>query len=205
MATRAYSVKSNHLLIDGSRVTYKASPNTGGALKPLYLVMHYTAGISADGAISWFANKDASASAHLVIDRDGSVTQMVPFNTVAWHAGRSSWNDLVGMNQFSIGIELVNAGKLSRNEASEWANWSRKKIPNGEVIVAQHKHELSPAGWHVFTEKQISAATDVGISLNKEFGFVDVLGHDDISPMRKVDPGPAFPMLSVSSKILGRQ
>jgi N-acetylmuramoyl-L-alanine amidase len=199
-----YEVKKHLLHKDGAAVRFVNSPNGGSTVRPLYLIMHYTAGTTASGAIAWFENPAAKASAHLVIDRDGAVTQMRAFNRSTWHAGKSSWNELEGMNAFSLGIELVNAGKLKKTDAGEWVNWAGNRIPAAEVIVATHKHETSPAGWHIYTPEQIATVTEVGLALHAAYGFLDVLGHEDISPGRKVDPGPAFPLLSIQSRIMGR-
>jgi len=200
----AFSVSNNRLLKDGAPAAFVASPNRGGTLQPLYLIIHYTAGLRASGAISWFQNPEAKASAHLVIDRDGTVTQMVDFNRVAWHAGKSSWNGLDGLNQYAIGIELANAGKLTKGADGKWRNWADNVVPDTEVIVATHKHETQPAGWHRYTQNQIEVVVEIGLVLRARYKLIDVLGHEDVSPKRKVDTGPAFPMLSVAGKIMGR-
>lgn len=201
-----YSVHSHMLHVDGNPVRFVATPNQGpvGSVRPLYLIMHYTAGATADGAINHLAKAEAQASAHLVIDRDGSTTQMVAFNRRAWHAGISRWHDLEGMNHYSIGIELVNAGKLDQI-GDAWLNWAKRPVATAQVHVATHKHEDKPAGWHIYTPEQIEAALDVAVALHAAYGFLDVLGHEDVSRGRKVDPGPLFPMASFASRILGRK
>ena len=188
----------------GNHVEYIPSPNQERSVTPLYLVMHYTAGPTLDGAVTWFRNPQAKASAHVVIDRNGDVVQMVDFNRKAWHAGKSEWGHLEGINAYSIGIELVNAGKLSRRSDGNWVNWSKKVIPATEVTVAKHKAEPFESGWHEYPEAQIEAALRVAIALQEAYSFRDVLGHDDISPGRKIDPGPLFPLASFRSKVLGR-
>ena len=198
-----YSISNHRLKKDGAAVPWKESPNHGGKLKPRFLILHYTAGPSASGAISWLTNPKAKASAHLVIDRNGAVTQLVGFDTVAWHAGKSSWNGLVGLNSWSIGIELVNAGKLHKNEAGHWVNWAGNVIPPAEVIVATHKHETSPAGWQIYPEPQLAAAIEIGRALHDAYDFDEVLGHEDISPKNKIDTGPAFPMISFVARVMG--
>lgn len=196
---------SNHLLNgENGEVSFVKSPNYSSGISPIYLIIHYTAGTTASGAVSWFQNKDSQASAHLVIDRDGSIIQMVPFNCRAWHAGKSKWGNLENMNQYSIGIELVNAGKLRKNSADQWVSWSNTIIPNAEVTVSRHKDESSEAGWHEYTEIQLETVTKVSMVLHKTYNFTDILGHDDVSPGRKVDPGPLFPMNSFRSSALGR-
>ncbi|GAC1629260.1 MAG: hypothetical protein NVS9B10_20200 [Nevskia sp.] len=184
--------------------SFDPSPNQSGSLSAIFLVMHYTAGTSMAAAVSWLKNPAAKASAHLVIGRDGAVVQLVPFNRRAWHAGVSKWGNLEGMNQYSIGIELVNAGKLVRRADGQWITWSKEIIQAADVTIARHKDELSDAGWHEYTDVQIQIALNIATALNASYGFTDILGHDDISPHRKTDPGPLFPMNSFRSRVLGR-
>jgi len=188
----------------GNALPFELTPNHGGALEPEYLVLHYTAGRDAESSIRWFKNKDANASAHLVIGRDGSVTQMVSFDRIAWHAGISRWEDRVGLNTYSIGIELDNPGKL-RRRGNRWYSWFEQAYDDDRVVEAVHKNESEPAGWHNFTPKQIDVALEVSFLLIKKYKLKDVLGHEDIAPGRKTDPGPAFPMASFCSHLLGRR
>jgi N-acetylmuramoyl-L-alanine amidase len=196
----------NHLLFDadGKQVTFKATPNKGGKYTPQYLVMHYTAATSAASAINWFLNPVARASAHLVIGPDGVVTQFAPFNVVTWHAGRSSWKGLVGLNAFSIGIELVNGGRLRRSGSQWTCPVDRCVIPEDDVMMATHKNETEQAAWHEYSSKQLEVSVEIAALLVKTYGLKDVVGHEDIAPIRKSDPGPAFPMGSFRSKAMGR-
>jgi N-acetylmuramoyl-L-alanine amidase len=196
----------NHRLFKDETTPYPfvRSPNSDGEVQHEYLVVHYTAGRTAEGAVSWLTNPDSKASAHLVIGRDGSVTQLVPFDTKAWHAGRSAWEGRVGLNRYSIGIELDNAGRLTRH-GNRWRAWFGAEYKGSKVIEAVHKHETQPSGWHLYTPKQIEVASEVGSLLVAHYNLRDVVGHDDIAPGRKSDPGPAFPMHSFRSRLLGRQ
>jgi N-acetylmuramoyl-L-alanine amidase len=198
----------NHLLLKGDsrfKVTQSDTPNMGAKLAPRFLIMHFTAGNDAASSINWLRNPQAQASAHLVIDRkDGATTQLVPFNKVAWHAGKSEWHGLVGMNAFSIGIELDNAGRLVR-EGGAWKTWTRKVVPDDQVVELTHKNETTQAGWHTYSEPQIAAALEAAVALHATYQFEDILGHEDIAPIRKSDPGPAFPMASFKARVLGRQ
>ena len=198
---------SNHVLFkNGTQVEFIESPNTNGPsnhISPSFLIIHYTAGSKIDGALSHFRNRSAEASAHIIIGRDGRVVQMVPFNQKAWHAGNSHWGNITGLNRFSIGIELVNAGKLMKKDTN-YVTWSDHVIPNEEVIQATHKHETSPAFWHQYTQAQFDAAVEVSKAIIPMYSIMEILGHDDIAPGRKTDPGPAFPMTAFISSVFGR-
>jgi N-acetylmuramoyl-L-alanine amidase len=196
---------ANHRLIAGEAVTFVGTANQSAGIRPLYLVMHYTAGLGLDGTVAWLRNPAAKASAHLVIGRDGRIVQMVAFNRKAWHAGLSRWGDIEGLNAYAIGIELYNAGRLQRRGDGAWVHpVSGRVLPASEIIEAQHKAEAGPAGWHAFPEAQLRAAAAVARALHDRYGFIDILGHDDIAPGRKVDPGPAFPIASFATQVMGR-
>lgn len=199
----------NHRLTrdDGNALAYVASPHVGGNIEPRFLIIHYTGGSSSAGAISWFRDPASKVSAHLVIARDGTITQMAPFNREAWHAGQSRWGNLSGLNRYSIGIELDNAGLLIRSGGKWVSPLTRRSYPDREVTVATHKNDppgATPSGWHAYTPAQIEATLECGMALVKHYELADVLGHDDIAPGRKRDPGPDFPLESVRARLLGR-
>lgn len=201
----AYSIAQHRLNVDGQPVRYRETPNVGKALRPELLVMHYTGSSSYAGAVDWLCNRQASASAHLVISEAGEITQLAPFNRVTWHAGASSFKGRSGCNNFSIGIELVNAGLLQRNGSGVFEErLSRKPVTAGNVIIARHKRGGAEEPWAAFAQRQLEVAMDVSAAIVAAYGLVDVVGHDDIAPGRKIDPGPAFPMSAFRSRVLGR-
>jgi N-acetylmuramoyl-L-alanine amidase len=194
----------NHLLVhdDGTPYRFVKTPNVGnGEAKFRYLVMHFTAGGSAQESISWLANPAAKASAHIVIARDGTITQMVPFNRVAWHAGKSQWEGIVGLNTYSIGIELDNAGRMTRRNGT-WSSDAGVKLPDDQVIEAVHKNEKTVSGWARYPEAQLAAARELAALLVRTYKLGSIIGHDDISPGRKVDPGPAFPFADFRTRVM---
>ena len=197
---------TDHILdgTDRDNLTFVRSGNSSSGILPVYLIIHYTGSTTLASALSWFQNPEARASAHLVIDRDGSVVQMVEFNRRAWHAGKSTWGNLDGLNRYSIGIELVNAGKLKKNASGQWISWSNELISASDVTIAKHRDETIEAGWHEYPEAQIESTVKICALLNDVYQFADILGHDDVSPGRKVDPGPLFPMNNFRSIVLGR-
>lgn len=134
------------------------------------LCIHYTAGHTTEGAVRTLTKppvrkdgKLAGASAHLVIGRDAEIVQLVPFDLVAWHAGKSRWGGRTRVNDWSIGIELVNRGPL----------------PDGT--------------WQEYPEEQIDALVRVATALRAAYPLTHVFGHEHCAPGRKRDPGPAFP------------
>ena len=197
------SIKSHRLVGDG--VSFRATPNHGGELKPRYLVFHYTAGRSAESSVESLCTRkpQGNASAHLVLARDGRIVQLVPFDIVAWHAGVSQWNGMVGLNQASIGIEMDNAGAMSR-VGDKFVAWFGKEYAANEVMLAEHKHGGGIRPWHAYTEVQIERALELAQLLVNHYSLEGVLGHEDIAQGRKQDPGPAFPLASIASCALGR-
>jgi len=201
-----YAVKSHTLQRDGKPVAQRKTPNMGAVMRPEILVMHYTSGPTAEGAISWLCNPAAKVSAHLVIDHDGTVTQLVPFNRIAWHAGVSSYRGRSGVNSFSIGIELANVGQLVRSADGRYLEpIKHQPVSPDKVIVAKHKNGGPEQGWMMFDQRQIAAAENVARALVDAYSLRDVVGHDDVAPGRKVDPGPAFPMRQFQGRVLGRE
>lgn len=192
----------NHLL-EGDNLSQRSTPNRGGKFVPQYLVYHYTAGSSAKSSADWLCNPAAKASAHLVLGRAGEIIQLAPFNVVTWHAGVSHWAGLTGMNNFSIGIEMDNAGIL-RKVGDRYASSFGRFYPDDEVVLARHRHGTVEQAWHAYTEAQIARAFELAELLVGHYGLKEVLGHEDIARGRKSDPGPAFPLASVAARVSGR-
>jgi N-acetylmuramoyl-L-alanine amidase len=180
----------NHKFID---IPAHPSPNFGGVIEPQYLVIHYTANGSLAETIRHFNKRSSQVSAHIVIDRDGTVAQCVSFDREAWHCGISRWDDLVGMNRYTIGIELVNWGRLKMREG-RYFSWAGEEISQSQTVWLPRKVDGKSYFWHTYTDAQVHACFDVAAAIVKEYGLMGILGHDDISPRRKDDPGPAFDM-----------
>ncbi len=199
-------IRNHRLQADpGESVDYLRSPNQSGAITPRYLVMHFTAGRDLASSRDWFLNPAARASAHVLIGRDGAVLQMVAFNRKAWHAGVSHWEGLSGLNSHSIGIELDNRGKLEPREGG-WGPWfdPGRVEPAEDVMEAAHRHGGACCGWQRYTGPQMDSALTVASLIVARYGLLDVIGHEDIAPGRKTDPGPAFPLASFRARVMGR-
>lgn len=196
----------NHLIVDPENkveISFKETPNVSGPFKdglPDTVIIHYTAGSSAESSAAWLRNPSAKASAHLVIGKTGKVIQLAPFNIRTWHAGRSSWKGRTGLNQYSIGIELDNAGLLNKSGEGYLTSFN-KKIDDANVVLAKHKLGTEEKAWEVYTPKQIEVVEQICLALKEAYNVSEILGHDDIAPTRKVDPGPAYPLIALQNSI----
>jgi N-acetylmuramoyl-L-alanine amidase len=157
---------------------------------PKDLIIHYTAG-NLNGSLDILSS--SKASVHLVIDRDGTIYQMVPFNKAAAHAGYSVWNEVsAGFNSRSIGIEIINMG------------YDVKNVNTNNIITVAHKHKfVKQTKWEKYPKKQMEAVITVSKILFSHYKLHSVLGHDDISAGRKQDPGPAFDWDYFKSSLFG--
>ena len=138
-----------------------------------YVVIHYTGMQSEIESIDRLKNTRSKVSCHYLINRKGLITQLVMENKVAWHAGKSKWKKLNNLNLCSIGIELVNKG---------------------------HKW-----GYQNFSNLQIKTLINLCLNLKKKYKIknVNFLGHSDIAPLRKIDPGEKFPWKKLSNFGIG--
>ena len=122
------------------------------------IVLHYTAGTSAESSSIFLTRPDVSASAHLVIGRKGEVFQLVPFHIEAWHAGKSWYAGRGGLNRYSIGIELDNLGKLRFSGDLFVAECGRVVSPDEVYTDCSGDH---PTYWHRYTERQIRVLQEI--------------------------------------------
>jgi N-acetylmuramoyl-L-alanine amidase len=196
-------IENHRLVVEeaNGEAHFEESPNQSGPFEagfPDTLVIHYTAGASFDSAVRWLMNPKSKASAHLVVGKQGEVAQLVPFDRIAWHAGRSRWKKRSGLNRYSLGIEIDNAGLLEKR-AGGYYTWFDTRIPEERVVLARHKHEDETRPWEAFTQPQIQRVDELCRLLAENYPIRELLGHDDIAPGRKRDPGPAFPLAKLQS------
>ena len=140
------------------------SPNFNERKLPVsMIVLHYTGMADAASALARLCDPLAEVSAHYLVDEDGTVHRLVAEDKRAWHAGKSRWRGIEDVNSASIGIEIVNPG-----------------------------HEL---GYRSFTEEQIDALVPLVAEIKERHGITrgNIVGHSDIAPARKQDPGELFP------------
>jgi N-acetylmuramoyl-L-alanine amidase len=191
------TVIKNHR-VDGA--AYVASPNKSGKINPLFIVQHYTAGYSASSAIDVLTRRGSNVSAHVTVDFDGTITQHVPFNVKAWHAGPSAHMGYTGLNNYSIGIEIVNIGWLRQlsNGYLQDAYGNTKNeddFPHGIVYAPCVRAGSGTFAWPRYTPEQLSAVDDLTAALCQKYSIMDIVSHEEIDTRGwKTDPGPAFPM-----------
>lgn len=175
--------------------TIHPSPNQSDRndCEPTLLVVHYTAALSDDGALRWLRMPESRVSAHFMVARDGRVTQLVPLDRAAWHAGLSEWTykgaRRRNVNDYSIGVELGNVGPVTRDGAWLVVNQGGQSVHyRGPEPV-----EIGGVLWEPYPEEQLAALDRLVADLAAGGYALEMVGHNEISPGRKMDPGAAFP------------
>jgi len=137
------------------------------------IIIHYTGMQSERESIKRLTSLSSKVSCHYLINRSGKVFRLVEDKNIAWHAGKSMWGKYKNLNKNSIGIELVNKG---------------------------HRY-----GYQAFTRIQIKRLVELCKYLKRKYKIKNklILGHSDIAPLRKADPGEKFPWGYLSSKGVG--
>lgn len=189
-------------------IPYEPARSMGQTITPEIVVLHDTASRLTQGnAARYLQKNDRKVSVHFVVEIDGSVVQQVPLNRRANHAGKSHYHGRNWVNGFSIGIEIVNPGKMQKHSGRAVRAWWGGIFDIGkygiqEVTTKEHGHGF----WMPYTEAQIDTVIDLlqvlfdGIKTLK-----DIVPHWYVSPGRKTDTSPLFPMAQVKSIIFGRE
>lgn len=158
------------------KIIQKSSPNFGerrDGAKPSLIVLHYTDMKTAAESLGLLLDPAREASAHYLIDTNGDIYQMVNEGKRAWHAGKSFWRGITDVNSHSIGIEIQNPG-----------------------------HQF---GYVPFPDAQMKAVADLcrDIMARHDIPAANVIGHSDIAPQRKKDPGELFPWAWLAEQGVG--
>ena len=138
-----------------------------------FIIFHYTGMKKESDAINRLTNIQSEVSCHYLIKNSGEIVKIVPDLYIAWHAGKSSWKNFKSLNKNSIGIEITNSG-----------------------------HQF---GYKKFSKKQILSLLKLSKYLIKKYriNYKNILGHSDIAPERKKDPGEKFPWEHLSKNKIG--
>ena len=139
-----------------------------------FIIIHYTGMNKELSAVNRLCNIKSKVSAHYFIKKNGSVLNLVPPFYEAWHAGKSSWKNLKSLNRFSIGVEIQNSGHDNKYE-----NFSQKQITSTKKLLS-----------YLLRKYKVN--------------FKNVLGHSDIAPDRKKDPGEKFPWKELAKSRLSK-
>lgn len=180
----------------------KMDRDSGTLSNPDIIVIHYTGTLNINSDINTLFYSDKQVSVHLVIDLDGTIYQLMPLSRIAWHAGESRLLNRTNINKYSIGIEIVNPGFLTKKENGDLYTWYEKKVDSENAVLLKHKNETSERYWHTYTQSQIESVKLLCAALKNAFEIKYIVGHDDIAPNRKSDPGPAFPLKFIQNIVL---
>ena len=156
------------------KLTFEYSPNFSVKKRNIeeikFIIFHYTGMKKESEAINRLTNIQSEVSSHYLIKNNGEIVILVPDSYIAWHAGASSWKNFKSLNKNSIGIEISNPGH----------NFNYKK----------------------FSSKQVKSILSLSKFLMKKYKIdpKNILGHSDIAPNRKKDPGEKFPWQYLAKK-----
>jgi N-acetylmuramoyl-L-alanine amidase len=141
-----------------------------------------------------------------VVGRGGELTRLAPTNISTWHAAQSSWRGKPIVNGFSIGIEIVNPGIMQRTPAGEARAWFGQTFEIGKFgIEARSTPEHGSGLWMPYTAGQIETVNGICGALTAAYPTIaDITTHWAISPGRKVDTNPLFPLEQLRSRVSGR-
>ena len=159
------------------KTTLNYSPNFNAKKRDIkqikFIIFHYTGMKKESEAISRLTDIQSEVSSHYLIKNNGEIVTIVPELYIAWHSGKSSWGSHKSLNKNSIGIEITNPG-----------------------------HEF---GYKKFSKKQIASILKLSKFLIKKYKIKskNILGHSDIAPDRKKDPGEKFPWKYLSQNKIG--
>jgi len=188
-------------------MTFAQAKYQRGTITPSLVIVHDTASrLTELSAARYLQNNTAKVSVHFVVERSGVAQQQVALNRGANHAGRSEYNGRSGCNDFSIGIEIVNPGRMTFAGEGKSRAWYGEVFDNAEhgiqrISTPQHGDHW----WMPYTEAQISTVLDLCHGLFAYKGsLIDIQPHWFVSPGRKVDTNPLFPLAEVRAQVLGR-
>ncbi|NOQ27658.1 MAG: SH3 domain-containing protein [Bacteroidales bacterium] len=197
---------SDQISVDASKaneyINEKMDRDSGTLKNPDIIVLHYTGSnkLKADIQTLFYSKKQVSVQ--FVIDLDGTIHQLMPVNKIAWHAGESRLGNRTWLNKYSIGIEIVNAGFLTEKSDGSFTTWYGDSVKKEDAVLLKHKNESKERYWHTYTKNQIESVKELCEVICDEFDIEHIVGHDEISPGRKQDPGPAFPVEKIKSQLL---
>lgn len=190
-------------------VSLRRNPGTPsrGAFSPTIAVVHYAVTDSIDA--TYRAMHSQGFFAHVTIDAcaglNPAVEQHLPFNARGAHAGKSSYQGRASVNGFGIGIEIANPGPLTLDSGGTYRT-VYGQCWEGPVYHGRHRNpNCRYEHWCAFTDEEVDLVTQLVELWRQVYGITDVVGHDEIAPGRKIDPGPAFPIEQVREAVFLRR
>lgn len=187
-------------------IPFRAAHYTGGVIVPTIVVLHDTAGrLEKGNSAAYLASQNApKASVHFVLERDGTVEQQIPTNRRGNHAGVSSFHGREGCNEFSVGIEIVNPGRMTASNGRGRAWWGQEFDWREYALQAIKTPQHGDGVWMPYTPEQIDALVALLTALFAGVpSLTDITTHWYVSPGRKVDTNPLMPLDQVKARVLG--
>ncbi len=144
---------------------------------------------------------NVESPAHVLINRDGLVSQFIPFNEKADQPLDGSWDGMKDLASRSVIVMFENYGRLEKNGDHFIASCG-SKVDTSDVFTGIHQNEESLSYWQKFTESQVLVAEKIIRCLTSTYQVKYILGYEEVSPGLQTDPGPAFPLEIMRRKIM---
>ena len=207
-----FSIRNHWLELDepNEEVSLTRAPERiSHPIVPEVVVIHYGVLSDLDALIA--GQRATGYWAHLSIDgkrstgADHQIFQSTAFNDRGSHAGRSAYKGRPSVNGFSVGIEIANPGPLIEHPDGTLRTVNGDEWDPCDAEEARHKHPYAPRNWTwwaKYSPEEIALIVSSCRALHEEYGLKDIVGHHDIAPGRKFDPGPLFPLEQVKDEVL---
>jgi len=206
--------------VDDPKVEYHLTENCWKGIfekrDPVGCIIHYDAAGNASDTVYWFKKKGANASAHVVIARNGRIIQTVSFYDAAWHAGKSQiiidGKKYKKLNKWMLGIELSNWGLLRRvekgNSSARFYCWPPLSLDGKPMYQTEFLGDYEFANgqwWEKFTNEQMESLALICRAMMSRYNWDErrFVGHNEVAPGRKIDPGDAFDWVDFRERLVG--
>lgn len=206
--TNLFTIKNHVLFSTQTRnpVTAIETPHVSSEslINPELVVIHSSLSDNAGREVTYYASTNARGAVHIVIDRNGTVYQMAPFNQATWHAGAAKWKDR-NVNRISLSISLINLGPLVK-DGNQWksAIYPSKLVASNDVVTLNDSVTHKPRGWHKFPPPQMQSLERVCKALFRAYPSLGaIVRTTDVNKQKADNPGPAFPLETLKRNVLG--
>lgn len=202
----------NHSLILTNQLTYEVADSGNGeavaiaerqpeVMESVDMILIKSGTNQLTHNTGYINGNNVESHAHILINRDGLVSQFIPFNEKIAHPIEGSWEGIKDLASKSVTIMFENYGRLVK-QGEDYVSACGHTIETTDVFTGIHQNEESLSYWQKFTESQIQLAEKIIRCLSSAYQVKYILGYEEVCPGLQTDPGPAFPLEIMRRKIM---